>query len=93
MIDSVKILEIKLKLYIDIVIVNRGLLYNLREIVKVCENIMIYLKDEESIEDNVIFKLRKEQFDILQDLIYMVKFENIVFYNIFFYLKDFVWEK
>lgn len=88
-----KVLETKLKLYSDIQRLDNNLMYNIREIAKTCENILLYSKDSESTEDNVILKLTKEQFQTIEDLVYTAKSEKLVSQNTAQWFRDYSREK
>lgn len=91
--ENVKILQTRVKLYKDILNIDYTLIYNLREIAEtVCQDI-IWAKQGESTEDNNILVLNKEQFNLLQDLIYTAKSTDLMSQNTSDYLKGLVKER
>jgi len=85
--DKIKVLETKLKLATDIIRIQNSLVYNLQQIAKSCQSTLIWAKDGESTEDNVIFKFKKEQITLLEDLIYTAKSDNLTSQNTTDWLK------
>lgn len=91
--DKVKILGTKLKLAQDILRLQNNAIYNLQQIAKACQSTLIWAKDGDSTEDNPIFKFTKEQVNLLEDLIYTAKSDNLTSQNTNDWLKNEAQEK
>lgn len=91
--ENVKILQTQLKLTKDIADCDRMLMYNLRNIATNLVNILNSTRSAESTAENNIYCLDKKQREILEDLIYSVKSDDLVSERTDISYKDYARDK